>query len=115
MDKRDALIEELLGDVGKVHDSINMMPDKLSPLINQLDASISTLAKGSAAYRQSVDDYIINARDKAAEDIAAKLIKAINKFEDNRANRSQELAIYVLLSALTTSGFYILVYLFFFR
>jgi hypothetical protein len=115
MDKRDALIEELLGDVGKIHDLIDELPEKLSPLINQLEATVSTLAKGSAAYRQSVDDYIITARNKAEEDIATKFIKATNSFEDNRVKRSLHLVLLVFLSAVITSGFYILVYLFFLR
>lgn len=82
MNKRDALIEEMIGDLDKLQAGIKQLPSELTgvtvkvdELANRIEASASTLEKSSKVFRFSIDNYI----GESLKTYTAALEEAVNK------------------------------------
>ncbi len=64
---RDALTAELLGDVGKMHDEVKAMPEKIEKVSARLEELTGGFAKAAEYYRHEIDSFI-----KASAELNAK-------------------------------------------
>jgi hypothetical protein len=66
---RDALIAEMLGDIGKLHDAVQelkiILPHEMEMVEKQIIATIGLLSQAGDAYRQHVKTFTVDQLDKA--------------------------------------------------
>jgi hypothetical protein len=79
---KEALLSEILEDMGKLQDGIKQLPSELTgvtvkvdELANRIEASATTLEKSSKVFRFSIDNYI----GESLKTYTAALEEAVNK------------------------------------
>jgi hypothetical protein len=90
---RDALIAEMLGDIGKLHDAVQelktRLPHEMEVVEKQIIATIGLLSQAGDAYRQHVKTFTVDQLDKARKQLA---IDAAAMKRDIEAGIRQSLA-----------------------
>jgi hypothetical protein len=72
---RDALIAEMLGDIGKLHDAVQelktSLPHEMEVVEKQIIATIGLLSQAGDAYRQHVKTFTVDQLERARKQLAA--------------------------------------------
>jgi uncharacterized phage infection (PIP) family protein YhgE len=88
---QEALIAELLGDVGKLHDAIKALPDKLNESVTPtLEAIANATKDANAAINQQADEIDQRIAEHAALVVAQALLPSFENVEAG-AERVQKL------------------------
>ncbi len=103
---RDALIAEMLGDIGRLHEAVQQLnstlPKEIEAAEVKLTEMIGLLNKAGAAYRQHVKSFTAKelkaARDQFQEDVDAAKAALASDISDAHADldRNAEKALYGL-------------------
>lgn len=82
---RDALLAEILGDIGRLHDSVNsltnMLPTQVELAETKITGLIGLLQVAGDTYKKQVKTYTNNEAAKVREQMETELLAAIVKFE----------------------------------
>lgn len=87
---RDALLAEMLGDIGKLHDSINAMktilPGQVEEVETKITELIGLLSKAGDIYRAQIHEYTVTWGETVRQQMEADVLAAKAQFDRETAD-----------------------------
>lgn len=84
----EALTAELLGDVGKLHDDIKAMPERLAVASRILEEKTGAFVKAAEFYREEIDRWIHAQAEHAAKNCVANVQEQVRSIVDSAIKES---------------------------
>lgn len=84
----EALTAELLGDVGKMHDEVKAMPEKIEKVSARLEELTGGFVKAAEYYEKEIDRFIRAAATSSANNCARDVEKQVRTIVDRAIKES---------------------------